>query len=131
MKRITFRIIGNPAAKGRPRFARRGNFVKTYTPKKTESWENFIRLQAIRYKPESLIDGPIKMQLDFYLPRPKSLSKKVIYHAKKPDIENLAKSVLDALQGIIYTNHSRVCQLVCRKKYSTDGYGVLVDITEI
>jgi len=43
---IAFVIPGTPVGKGRPKFARRGNFVSTYTPEKTASYENLVRVKA-------------------------------------------------------------------------------------
>lgn len=36
-------IKGEPVGKGRPKFARQGNYVKTYTPEKTVEYENLIK----------------------------------------------------------------------------------------
>lgn len=131
MKQIKFKIIGNPVPKGRPRFYKAGNFVHSYTPKKTRQWEQFVKFQAIHYRPKELWTGAIVMDLVFWLPRPKSLPKKVINHIKKPDIENLAKSVMDALEGIIYKRDSQIICLVCDKIYSETEYGVDVKLTEL
>ena len=128
MSIIKFTIVGKPVAKGRPRFYRRGSFVQTYTPKETVSWENWVKLEAVKYRPSDLIEGPIRMNLEFMLLRPKSLPKKVIFHIKKPDVDNLSKSIKDALEGIIYKNDSQVYQLVCRKVYSVTECGVSVEI---
>ena len=128
MDHLRFRIIGTPVPKGRPKFFKVGGFVKPYTPVNTRKWEEFMRHQALRYRPLVLWDGPIAMSLTFLMPRPKSLPKKVIHHVKKPDLDNLAKSVKDAFQGIIYQSDSQICVLNVEKKYSIDEYGVQVDM---
>ena len=43
---LTYIVYGEPVGKGRPRFARRGNFVSTYTPEKTKTYEDEIRMMA-------------------------------------------------------------------------------------
>ena len=43
---LMYTVYGEPVGKGRPRFARRGNFVSTYTPQKTKSYEDEIRMMA-------------------------------------------------------------------------------------
>lgn len=131
MAKIRFKIIGAPVAKGRPRFARRGNFVTTYTPENTRTWEAFVKDQSNRHRPEKLWEGALLMTLVFYMPRPKSLPKKVIHHIKKPDLDNLAKSIKDALQGIIYRTDSQIVELNLRKIYGTCEHGVVVDIEEV
>jgi len=47
---IDFFVYGNPVAQGRPRFARRGNFVATYDPKESKSWKETVKWQAIENK---------------------------------------------------------------------------------
>ncbi len=128
MRRLEFKIIGQPVPKGRPRFFRAGGLVGAYTPKKTRSWESIVRGQAVSYRPKYLWEGPIIMTLTFMMPRPKSLPKKIIHHTKKPDLDNLAKSIKDALQGIIYRTDSQVVILNLEKKYALSESGVMVRI---
>ena len=131
MAEIKFKIIGKPIPKGRPRFFRAGAHVGTYTPTKTRKWEEFVRFQAVQYRPKKLWEGPISMALTFMMPRPKSLPKKVVYHIKKPDLDNLAKSIKDALQGIIYKTDSQIIILNLEKKYTLNEYGVVVKMEEM
>lgn len=121
-----------PIPKGRPRFARHGKFVHTYTPKETEEYENAVRLWMIsKYGCHRLpMDGPIKATYVFLLPRPKSKSKKKKWSDTKPDIDNLMKSFQDALDfkrksrgralGVI-ANDSRIAALTATKRYVTEG----------
>lgn len=121
-----------PVPKGRPRFARRGKFVQTYTPKETEEYESAIRKWMLseygdmRYP----MDGAIKATYIFVLPRPKSKSKKKTLISTKPDVDNLAKSFQDGLdfkkksRGValgVLANDSRVAVLMCSKRYARDG----------
>ena len=56
---FTFEIIGKSQGKGRPRFSIRDGFVKTYTPEKTASYENFVKVCYLnKYKGQKL-DGEI------------------------------------------------------------------------
>ena len=131
INQLTFNIIGAPVAKGRPRFYRGSGFVGTYTPDNTRRWENIVRGQAISYRPKELWKGPISMALTFLMPRPKSLPKKVIHHIKKPDLDNLAKAIKDALQGVIYKTDSQVVVLNLDKKYTIYRPGVIVTVEEL
>lgn len=97
-------IPGNPVAKGRPRVSKYG----TYTPKKTADFESYVEYcWAAEYGNIKPSDKPLKAEIIFYMPIPKSASKKVktamkngeTAHIKKPDLDNMAKSVLDALSG--------------------------------
>ncbi len=114
---IEFFVPGQPVAKGRPKFQRRGNFVKTYTPEKTVSYENLVRMAAAEVAPEMLWEGAVSVDLDIVCQRPKSLSKKVQHHLKKPDGDNIEKAILDAMNGVIYRSDSQVIAVAWRKRY--------------
>jgi Holliday junction resolvase RusA-like endonuclease len=128
----SFFIYGDPVAQGRPRFARRGNFVSTYDPKKSKEWKEDVKIQAIKCKP-MVLQGALTMKLLFCLPRPKSLPKKVKHHIKKPDLDNLCKAVKDALEGVCYERDQQVMELYLKKEYVKDGLptGVQVVIKEL
>jgi Holliday junction resolvase RusA-like endonuclease len=125
MIRVTFTIQGAPRGKGRPRFARCGNHVKTYTDAKTTAYERMVQLCWKQQSGQRMPDGvPIKAYVRAYFPIPKSASKKRraelegTPHTKKCDIDNLLKSVFDALNGVAYTDDSAICYVVAAKIYS-------------
>jgi Holliday junction resolvase RusA-like endonuclease len=129
MKQFSLRIPVEPVPKERPRFTRYG---KVYTPSKTQSYE-----KAIGYYWEQATQG-FKFERDqavcvnvvFGLPIPKSASKRkkedmlndTIKHIKKPDVDNLLKSVLDGLNGIAWADDSQVIRVCASKIYSTEPY---------
>mgnify|MGYP003353495899 CR=1 FL=1 len=122
-----FKIYGEPVAKGRPRYARRGNFVQTYTPKKTTDYESVIRENAKKAMGSSEpLETPLNVLLMFGMPIPSSTPKKLleahldgsIKHTKKPDLDNLAKAVLDAMNGVVYLDDNQIVRLTIEKKYS-------------
>lgn len=116
--KIEFTIYGNPIPKARARTVRLKNgMTTTYTPKKTESWEDMIRLQILKHKPEKLIDGAMALKATFFLQRGKSIPKKREYPETKPDLDNLLKCLTDAMEGIIYTNDSRIVDEAVGKRY--------------
>jgi hypothetical protein len=53
-----------------------------------------------------------------------------VWHATKPDVENLAKALLDALTGILWVDDGQVAELVLRKKVAAGGEstGVLLKV---
>jgi len=59
------------------------------------------------------------------------MPKKIEHHIKKPDLDNLAKSVKDALQGLIYKTDSQIVELILRKRYELYEYGVAVTMEEL
>jgi Holliday junction resolvase RusA-like endonuclease len=95
MTTIEFTIEGNAVAKGRPRSTKRGI---TYTPEKTRTYEDYVRSVASQYAPKELLKCALEMELHFFLQRPKSLPKRVVHHVKKPDCDNLEKSIMDSLE---------------------------------
>ena len=117
MTSISFTISGTAIPKARPRSTKIGNRAIMYTPDKTKNFENYVKLVAAQHAPEELLTSALEVMLDFLFQRPKSLPKKIRYHTKKPDIDNLAKSVLDALEGIIYINDAQVISLRVTKDY--------------
>jgi len=125
-------VLGSPVAQGRPRFARIGNFVRTYDPKESRSWKETVKWQAIS-RDSRIIEGPLSLILHFKLSRPKSLPKKIKYHTKKPDLDNLIKGVKDGLKGICYKDDSQVVRLAATKSYAGPGeqIGVEIIITQI
>lgn len=121
MKQLT--IDGVPVAKGRPRLGRYG----TYTPKKTQEYEEYVKMCWVaKYGGIQPSEQSLEVDIVFYLPIPKSVNKKQraemldgkIKHTKKPDIDNLIKSVLDALNGIAYSDDSKIIKVAAEKQYS-------------
>ena len=113
-----------PVPKARARVTRTGH---AYTPKRTMQAEEFIRIAAAKYAPREPIQGPIILDLFFVMPIPKS-AKHICstYHTKRPDVDNLAKLVLDALAGW-WNDDAQVAELKCVKKYGHEpGVNVLV-----
>ncbi|MDE6671498.1 MAG: RusA family crossover junction endodeoxyribonuclease [Ruminococcus sp.] len=122
-----------PVGKGRPKFARQGNYVKTYTPEKTAEYENLIqtvyRLTAKNEQYKTVYfpaDTPVSVHIRTFYGIPKHtgkakaeemLSGKIV-PLKKPDLDNICKIVYDALNGIAYADDKQIAELSCRKFYS-------------
>ena len=105
-------IPGTPVAKGRPRFTRVGH---PYTPEKTKQYEQTVRRCYETQSGVSFPGGaPVFAQILAYFPIPASYSKKKkaalegSFHLSRPDADNIAKSVLDALNGLAYPDDSAV-----------------------
>ena len=117
-----------PVAKGRPRFSHWGGYTHTYTPTKTLHEEKIIKEHLKQEWTFEPIDSPIKVFIEFYMPIPTSYSKKKVNeimveckgkHYKKPDLDNLAKLILDAMNGLVFRDDALICELNLVKKYST------------
>lgn len=125
--RIEFTVPGQPVAKGRARACKRGNFIAHYTPEKTASYENLVKLYAQKEMGTNPItELPVSMDIEIYLEIPKSFSKKKQIDAqekrllptKKPDCSNVLKSIEDAMNGIVYKDDSQIVVVRISKYYS-------------
>lgn len=123
---MQFEVKGKVCGKGRPRFARRGNYVSAYTDKITASYENLIKLSFLNAKGK-IINKPssVEITIEAYFTPPESLSAKKksaclsgeMPHIKKPDIDNIVKVVMDALNKIAYEDDSQVVKVFAKKLY--------------
>lgn len=120
---VSFTIPGAPQGKERPRFNR--NTGRTYTPAKTRDYEKLVELA---YKCEAhgvRFTGPVSANIAAVYPVPHSWSKKQQSKAisgqqlplVKPDLDNVAKAVLDALNGLAYRDDAQVTFLSICKRY--------------
>lgn len=132
---LTFHVDLNPVPKGRPRFSKVGGFVRSYTPKKTTDYETQVKTQAQAVMTREPLETPLAVYLYFRLPIPKSYTKKRSEAClsgserptKKPDIDNLAKSVLDGLNGVIWCDDSQIVSLHLTKVYARNpGIDLLI-----
>jgi len=130
----TFHVAGVPAPQGSKNAYRRGGrVVLVESSKKVKPWRAAVAQAAtIAYLRTEPIDGPVAVEIDFHLPRPKSLPKRVIWMVKKPDLDKLIRSTLDALSGIAYIDDNRVTRIVATKTYaaSPEDAGATITITE-
>lgn len=116
-------IPGAPVPKGRPRVCKYG----TYTPKKTIDAEKHIQeCWDVKYGNLIPTDKPLAVQIAFYMPIPKNTPKKTVkeillgnvQHTKKPDLDNMIKTVLDALNKAAYKDDGQIWMLSVKKEYS-------------
>lgn len=136
MTDIKFTILGEPQGKGRPRFQKAGQYVRTYTPDKTVAYENLVKLEYRRqcgdYKFEK--EQQLDVRIAAYYSIPKSASKKKrsqmlaneLRPTKKPDVDNVVKVVLDSLNQIAYHDDVQVVDCQLRKFYGENPRVVVV-----
>jgi len=124
---VMYIVYGEPVGKGRPRFARRGNFVSTYSPQKTKTYEDEIRMMAKAAMGSSeALDTPVTVAIYIRTGIPASFSKQkrkdalegILKPTKKPDIDNIAKCFLDGMNDIVYLDDKQVVNLHITKLYA-------------
>ena len=123
---MKFTIHATPKPKGRPRVTRSGH---AFTPKATREYEKLIVSEwSIQHGKATPIENPIAVRVMFYMPIPKATSNKARERmaaglevpAKKPDIDNLLKAVLDALNGKAYHDDKQIVEISAKKLYSNE-----------
>jgi len=118
------KIVG----KGRPRFAKRGAFVTAYTPETTKKFESSVRAKIkdiMKEKQYSKIpaEKPVAVTIHLTFHLPKSFTKKEKYEKSgepvtgRPDVDNIAKSILDAMNDVVFADDSQVYDLYITKHY--------------
>ena len=127
---MDFLVDGKPQGKQRPRFSRISKTV--YTPTKTAKYEKKIAKAYADAGGKCIpADCYVSVSVCAFFPIPKSYSQakrqacidRELRPDKKPDMDNILKSVLDALNGVAYADDKQVVELIGRKYYTeTDGF---------
>ena len=125
---VSFDVLGEPSGKGRPKFTTIQGHARAITPKATVTYENLIRVEYRRQCGTKRFDDDamIGMKVTAYYSIPKSVSKKkrdemingIIRPTKKPDYDNIAKVVSDALNEVAYRDDKNIVDCVVQKFYS-------------
>ena len=127
---FTFRVEGEVKGKMRPKATRMGGFTRVYTPKAQVQNENWIRLEYQRKAEKEDFTGfgekPVKVEIYYCKRTPKGMPKKRKAEAlatrlkptTKQDLDNVVKTILDALNGIAYDDDSQVVEIRAYKNYA-------------
>lgn len=99
---ISFFVHGVPKPQPRMKAFKRGAHAGVYDPGTAGQWQALVAHAARAHRPAVPLEGPLRVAIDFLLPRPKGLMRKrdpegEIPHTNRPDRDNLEKAVLDAL----------------------------------
>lgn len=128
---VCFAVPGKPQGKARPRFTRSGH---TYTPGSTAAYEERVKL-AYKQSGGGKLSGFVSADILAVFTVPKSYTKaqraaalNASFAPKKPDCDNIAKIILDALNGIAYDDDAQVVKLRVEKRYGmTDHVTVTLE----
>ncbi|HYF77350.1 MAG TPA: RusA family crossover junction endodeoxyribonuclease [Symbiobacteriaceae bacterium] len=120
-KVIRFTVLGSPVAQPRQRHRHvrtkaGAEFNMNYTEAKhpVQQFKADIKAEAkAAGLPPALLEGPIVLECRFYLARPARLMRKrdpegPVPHTSRPDLDNLYKSVQDALKGVLWKDDSQI-----------------------
>ena len=136
-RRACFFARGTPVAQPRPRMVRATG--RTYNPPTADAWKAAVKA-AWRQAKEESFSGHLRLNLQFMIPRPKghlttkgALTKSApLHHVGKPDLDNMAKSVMDAMtNGGAYRDDCQIIELRAGKAWVTDLGGCMITLSEI
>ena len=135
MSTLTFQVTGEPKGQPRPRaFARKMGSVhvaRFYDSDVADAWKRAVKRALFEMMEENrweLTLGPVSVSLNFAMPRPKShfgakglKPSAPVHHVGKPDVDNLAKLILDQLtrSGNVWRDDSQVVSLTVHKFWAT------------
>ena len=139
---VCFFVPGPPQGKARSRtvYNRRAGYTQSFTPQKTVLYENWIKSMYWQ-ESQRMMWGeaePLAVRITAVYEPPKSTGKRArarmldgeLLPTKKPDADNIAKVVLDALNGVAYRDDSQVVRLAVEMEYGEEA-GLRVRISEI
>ena len=127
-----FEVLGEIVGKERPRVNM--YTYRVYTPNKTKDYEflvqQYFRMQYPKYE---TLKGRISINIIAYLKIPKSTSKTKIQEmlenkispTKKPDVDNIAKSILDAMNGLVFEDDNQVSKISVEKRFALEEKAVI------
>jgi Holliday junction resolvase RusA-like endonuclease len=141
MDKIDFKVMGKIVGKQRPRATSYGGRAHIYTPKETMNYESLVRFSFLEKYPNHIPysnESALKVHLTAFKTIPKAFSKKkrqlaldgMIRPKTKPDLDNIAKSVLDGLNQVAFVDDKCVVDLHIEQYYHQVEF-VLVEIEEI
>jgi Holliday junction resolvase RusA-like endonuclease len=123
---ITFSVPGNPVPQPRVRVSTRGGFARAYVPSKHPVHDYRTQLaMAARLAGLTATGEPLDVVIDAVFERPKSHLlksgvKKTAPRLPRPDVDNVAKAVLDSLQDVM-GDDSLVARLVVAKSWGQEA----------
>ncbi len=131
----TFFYPCRPRGQGRPRFAGK----VAYKSSEDRAYEQGIRMAYVAVYPgHHPISGPFGITITAVYPIPKNESKRRrtqmiegnVLPICRPDVDNILKAVLDALNGTAYTDDKNATESAIKKVYGVTP-GLLVTITPL
>lgn len=140
MSAISFTVPSVPVAQPRQRHAIFAGHVRNYIPTKHKvtAFKATCKLAFRQEYQGPPLAGPLRVLLTFVMPRPARLVWKKrpmprANHTSAPDIDNLVKSVFDALNELAFLDDKQICDLRVTKCHAAgdEQPAVHVTITEL
>lgn len=134
MSMLVINVPGEIRGKGRPKFSRH-NGGRAYTDAKTVSAENWVKACAVEQVGQPVLEGPLMLSMCITVAIPPSWSKRKqadalagrVRPTGKPDLDNTAKMVCDALNKLVWQDDSQIVAMQMSKLYGTEP-GALIEV---
>ena len=129
--KVVYRLFVNgvPKAQPRPRMTAKGH---VYNPDSADGWKEEIKAAFLSCR-KPVITGPVYLKVCFFLPMPKDMKKnsigtnECVRHARKPDLDNLLKAVMDALTSVhVWKDDAQVYKTLAGKYYTGEKTGAQI-----
>ncbi len=127
-----FEVPGEIVGKERPRVNMYTGRV--YTPGKTKDYELLVQQYfKMKYPRYEMLEGRLSINIIAYLKIPKSTSKAKVEEmlenkispTKKPDVDNIAKSILDAMNNFVFKDDNQVSKISVEKRFALEEKAVI------
>lgn len=131
---VVIKVMGEPVPQGSTRafITKSGRPIITHSNRNLKEWRQRIATEAQKERPKSWdMDQAILLGVDFLMPRPKTLPKRIKENVKRPDLDKLVRAVLDALTGIYFKDDAQVVQVFAGKRYADKFEAAGAQITVI
>lgn len=115
---IQFFVPGTPAPQGSKRHVGGGRMIEASPRLKV--WRELVAWRAA-LACQTPTQGPVRMRLEFVMPRPKRLGMRFEPHTVRPDTDKLARAVLDGVTGSLIRDDAQVIDLRAIKRYALPG----------
>lgn len=107
---------GDPVPKGRPRFKRIKNFVSTYSPAKTMTYERELAIKgAEQMENRPLLECPLRVEVEAIFQMP--VRKPKPNQLPRSDVDNLLKIVGDGLNEIVWKDDRQIVSASVSKRH--------------
>lgn len=133
---VEFKVIGEIKTKQRPRAAMIGGHARIYTPKDTLYYENYIKaMYQEKYQDFNFGNKPIALTVKCYFKANQEMAKHTnqttimdIPCKTHKDLDNIAKTVMDALNGVAFYDDKQITDLRAFKEYTLDSERLEISI---
>lgn len=125
-------VPGEPRAQARPRGFKAGGRIMFYSPKSPWSKAMYERGRVV--SPIKPLEGPLRLMATFVFKRPLKMAPGSSWCVKRPDLDNLAKGLYDAMtKAGWWLDDSQIVHETLGKVYASEGEanGVHVSVTQI